>query len=277
MYMKANLLLIALLAGAYVSAQQVSEKEMKKHIENVQKSKEKGTIIWDLDTVYNAGVPYCIVVEKSNGFLQPNDFSVRNLQNVELIYVKYAYYYKPFPAPPNTIVQYYTYYFTDTQNKSEITFNTKVYKTVVEENLINGSQISSDAEAKFVSLNGMRYTQEQNAATVQPVVIVNNTGGGIVQRNRNAGFSVINGQVRQDNVMVGTVQMSQMAENGIIVKTIVAFLPDGTKVAEATCNGLDAHNWNVITLKDNRSYWVNSSFNNDASDIVRYLIGAYYM
>jgi len=122
--MKTTLTLLAMLAFGYAYAQQPSEKEMREHMKEVQKSKDKQSVIWDMDTVFVSGVPYCIVIEKSNGFLQPHDYSIRSLQGTELIYVKYMMYTKPGPitnnTPTTTNVAYYSWTFMDTQQKSEI-------------------------------------------------------------------------------------------------------------------------------------------------------------
>ncbi len=294
--MKLNLLAIALIAYAAASAQQVSEKQMKSHLKSVQKSKEKGTTIWDLDTVYKAGVPYCIVVEKSNGALRASDFSVQSLQGKELIYVKYAYYKKPSTAqnlnqyaPATTNVSYYEYYFTDTKNKAEISYSTKVYKTVAEENLIEGDHINSAEEDKFVSLNGKKFSED--AAAQSPLPASNNNNSvydNLVVRNRNATITIrLTGvgtesgagisEVTQDNKVIGKVESMQYAANGIIIKILNFYLTDGTKIAQAQCNGINSHEWSILTLKNNLTRSITSTINNDAIDVAKYLTNAYYL
>jgi hypothetical protein len=268
---------------------------MKSHMKEVAKSKEKGSVIWDLDTVFKAGVPYCIVVEKSNGALRASDFSVQSLQGKELIYVKYAYYAKPSTAqnlnqyaPATVNISYYEYYFTDTKNKAEISYSTKVYKTVVEYNLVSGDSINSPEEDKFVSLNGMKFSNDALEQTTEPAGNDKSPYSNLVYRNRTApitirliGDGTESGagisQITQDNKVVGKVESTQYTANGIIIKIFTFFLPDGTKVAQAQCNGINSHEWSITTLKNNLTRSVSSTINNDAMDVAKYLIDAYYL
>lgn len=284
--MKLPLLVLGTFLSGFVFSQQVSEKEMQKHMKEVEKSKEKGSVIWDLDTVYAGGVPYCIIKERpSPGALFKHDYSVQSLAGVELIYVKYNIYNVPANGtvnpygPANSAVAYYSYYFNDTHQTAELPTN-RVFKMVYENQLISGNQINSDAEAKFVTLNGTKYSQALAAQTTPPPVVApapSNSANFVVKRNRMAGIFITNGSINQDNVVVGTVTLNQVAENGDITKTMTFFLPNGVQVAQATCIGINNHTWRVVTTKDNRFDNVISSFNNDDMDITKYLINGYYL
>ena len=282
--MKITITLISMLAFGCAYAQQPSEKEMKSHMKEVEKSKEKQSVIWDMDTVFVSGVPYCIVLEKSNGFLQPHDYSVRSLQGTELINVKYMMYTKPGSitnnTPTTTNVAYYSWLFMDTQQKSEISYPNKVYKWVVEYNLVYGNQLNSAAETKFISLNGNMFSQDQanNAAMQQQQAVAAPNGTGrMVERNRNAGIMILLGSISQDNLVIGSVKQYQDAENGTIVKTITVSLPDGSVIAQCKAYGVNSDTWTIVTLKDNRSNTITSTVNNDSMDVVKYLINGYYL
>jgi hypothetical protein len=277
-------------------AQQVSNKAMKAHLKNVEKSKEKGTIIWDLDTVFKAGVPYCIVCEVPFGASQHSDYSVKSLQGKELIYVKYACYTRSSDAPGYSItnpainnVSYYTYCFTDTKNKAEISYSYKVYKTVAEDDLVDGDHINSDEEDKFLSINGMKFSQEASKEeSPESETNTNNTYNNMVQRNRagSISFKLVSvgiesedgfSQVIQDNKVIGNLHASQYTANGIIIKIFAFSMPDGTKVAQAQCNSINSHEWTIVTFKNNLSHHIFSTENNDAMDLAKYLINAYYL
>jgi hypothetical protein len=244
-------------------AQQVSNKAMKAHLKNVEKSKEKGTIIWDLDTVFKAGVPYCIVCEVPFGASQHSDYSVKSLQGKELIYVKYACY--------------------------EISYSYKVYKTVAEDDLVDGDHINSDEEDKFLSINGMKFSQEASKEeSPESETNTNNTYNNMVQRNRagSISFKLVSvgiesedgfSQVIQDNKVIGNLHASQYTANGIIIKIFAFSMPDGTKVAQAQCNSINSHEWTIVTFKNNLSHHIFSTENNDAMDLAKYLINAYYL
>lgn len=280
--MKLPLLVLGTFISGLAFSQQISEKQMKKHMEEVQKSKDKGTVIWDLDTVYTGGVPYCVIIEKSVDLFN-HDYSVRSMAGTELIYVKYNVYNVPPGSqnpygPGGSAVAYYSYYFDDTHATAEVPI-TRVFKAVYDDQLISGNQINSDAETKFVTLNGTKYSQAlaaQSVAPPPPTVVIANPYY-VVQRNHNAPIFVNNGSINQDNVVVGSESYAEVAENGNITKTLTYFLPNGTQVAQATCVGINNHQWRVITMKDNRFADIISTFNNDHMDVAKYLISAYYL
>jgi hypothetical protein len=285
--MKTKLTLLALLAFGCAYAQQPTEKEMMKHMKEVQKSRDKQSVIWDMDTVFVSGAPYCVITEKDNGFLQPHDFIVKSLQGTELIYVKYNIYTKPSttvvnntPQTTTTNVAYYSWLFEDTQQKSEISYPNKVYKWVVEYNLINGNQINSAAETKFISLNGTQFSQDaaHSVAVQQQVNNAAPNGTGVmVDRNRTAGIMILDGTVTQDSHVIGTVKITQDAVNGTIVKTMTVWLPNGAMIAQGKAYGATSNSWTVVTMKDNQSRAITSSVNEDAMDVVKFLINSYYL
>ncbi len=154
-----------------VNAQvKMTAKEMEKHEKEIQKSKEKGTSIWDWDTVYNNGIPYCIIYEVKKSPGQPHDFSIRSLTGKELIYVHYGTYQDlTAPHQPNTPIPtygYYLYVFDSTKQAAEVP-NNRPFKEVVRNNLIdNGTAVDSAAEAKFVARFQRRHSLPPPSAPV---------------------------------------------------------------------------------------------------------------
>ena len=100
---------------------------------------------------------------------------------------------------------------------------------------------------------------------------------GMIERDRNGTIQIMNGYIMQSSITIGTATQNQVAQNGDITKTIDIYYTNGVKVAEATCIGINAHGWNVVTTKDNQVRIINSSFNNDAMDIIKFLIANYYL
>ncbi|MBL7900312.1 MAG: hypothetical protein JNJ99_17375, partial [Crocinitomicaceae bacterium] len=58
--------LIVFLLSAVVYAQEISGKDLKNHNKKVSLSKKKGTVELSLDTIFNAGVPYCLFLQKQD-------------------------------------------------------------------------------------------------------------------------------------------------------------------------------------------------------------------
>ncbi len=192
--MNKQLLFIALLAFSTLNAQtKMTEKEAAKHMKEVQKSKDKGTSIWDWDTVYNNGIPYCIIYEVEKGAFHHNDYSVRSLTGQELIYVKYDTYIDySVPHQPNTPPSqsgYYQYIFTDTKQVAELLMN-RPFKEIVRNSLIdNGTTINSAAETAFLALYPRKYSQMVPPPVAPPPpMVIDYTP---VPRNRNGGLMIL--------------------------------------------------------------------------------------
>ena len=107
------------------------------------------------------GIPIFIMTEKTNGFLQPSDYSVKSLSGQEVIYVKADYYVtNPGRAPgeAENRTYYYTSLFMDTKNKAEVGYPARIYKQVADNGLISNGNLNSDAESKFIALDGTKYS-----------------------------------------------------------------------------------------------------------------------
>ncbi|HXB12149.1 MAG TPA: hypothetical protein VNZ45_09205 [Bacteroidia bacterium] len=280
--MNKQLLFIALLAFSAVNAQtKMTDKEAAKHMKAVQKSKDKGDVLWDWDTVYNSGVPYCIVYEVEKGAFTHNEYSVRSLTGKELIYVKYDTYVDPTiphdPGTPPMQVGYYTYIFIDTKNTGEVQLG-KVYKEVVKDNLIaNGTSVDANAESQFIAVNGKKFSQRNPPPPSDAMVVSSGMTYSMVERNRNAGILVLGTDINQDGKSIGRIESKETATDGTIVKNIDVFTPNGLKVAMASCQGATSHNWTLVTLKNNMQNTINSSVGQDNMDIVKFLIYGNYL
>jgi len=276
--MKAILCCIALLAYSFGYAQQhqLTAKEKEKHLNNIEASKEKGDALWDYDTVFKAGVPYCIVYKKDKGNLNNPDFSVCNLAGQELIYVSYKTYTDyTVEHAPNTATPtpgYYSYFFKDPKSIGEVPLF-EVYKEVIKNNLIDsGKRLNTKAETLFVELNGRRYS----TITPPPPPAPLPAGYIMADRNHNAGIVIQGSDIKQDGKMIGTIQYGEGAVNGITTKTMDIFLPNGTRVAQAYSCSNYPHTWSVTTFRD---YYRNivASQGSDTMDVLTYLIYAKYL
>ncbi len=99
----------------------------------------------------------------------------------------------------------------------------------------------------------------------------------LVKRNKNAGITFIKDQIYQDDKVIGGMQVAQGTEKGRIVRTFTVFFTDGSKIAEAKSYGSTSHEWNITTVVDKHTHVITSHANNDAVDVIKYLIDKYYL
>ena len=285
--------LFSLLLLGSASAQQYSEKRMKVHQKEVQKSKNEQSVVWDLDTVFVSGTPFCIIVEKSNGFLEPHSYSVRSLQNKELIYVTYTADNRRSGEESGEVakdvfvssynyntIEYFTWSFSDTLQKTETSADIKLYKQLADNHLIEGDHINKAKEAWFISFNGRRFSRD----TVIDNSVWRKTGN---QFNGNkidttyqyiaSGTLLACDTVSRNNAVIGIVKIRKFTEKGAIVKIMSVYLPNGKVIAEGKAYGITSNTWKVVTLKDNRFKTLTSSKNNDSIDVLKYLVTGGYL
>jgi len=276
--MKKHLFFIVFIACSSAYAQQFSmtDKERTKHAKEVAESKEKGDCFWDYDTVFNKGLPYCLLYKVDKGALHHDDYSVRNLAGQEIIYVKYATYndYTVAHAPntPPPTVGYYSYIFTDTKSVGEVLVS-KVYKELIKNNLIDsGKHVNSKAEKLFVELNGNRYSSIKPPPPSSPLP----PNYIMTERNHSAGITIVGENIMQDGKAIGRIQYGEGTVNGITTKTMDIFLPNGTRVAQAYSYSNQPHTWSITTFRD---YYRNNviSQGDDSMDVVKYLIYSNYL
>jgi hypothetical protein len=181
------LLVSAVLAFSAVKAQQtpyqMTDKEAAKHAKEVAKSRDKGDIIWDFDTVFVAGIPNCLVYKIDKGALQHDDYSIRSLTNVELVYVRYCtaidYTVAHAPNTPPPTIGYYSYLFYDTKNTGETSSSIRPFKTAGRYRLVaNGTSIDPNSESNFIAENPVKWSIMQAPPPPPPppsttVIVVN--------------------------------------------------------------------------------------------------------
>jgi hypothetical protein len=135
------------------SKSKLSDKEMQEHLKRVQKSKDKGTVIRDYDTVFNNGVPYCTAFEFENKYAPvvlgrgSSNFNFGAWDGSTLIKVQLQY------AGGGSVQTSYIWTFSDGQSVQTTAWK-DAWKKLVELNLIdNGKTLNSDAVAKFIKKN----------------------------------------------------------------------------------------------------------------------------
>lgn len=298
--MKNVFLLVALFAfttGAFAQNWgTLSPRQMKKHERKVAKSRKTGGILWDYDTVFYAGVPYCIIIQVEHPGNPDYDYSIRSVTGQELIYVSYVRrsYYDPATNFHYTdLVGHYNYYFSDTKTDVKGPFNTNIDETVVKYSLMqNGQQINPDGEAAFIKRFGgkrgqhVQREQQQQAPVQQPQQLPQqqqqpaqqapqtqpdtaNTSGTM---EPGAGISITDDQITQGSTKIGSVKTTRDS----LSTTISVFQPDGSKVADAVSQQKNPQSILVNTTRDKASNIITSN-GDDVMTVVNYLISKGYL
>ncbi|MFZ5552887.1 MAG: hypothetical protein ACOZCO_07210 [Bacteroidota bacterium] len=267
-----SVLFLILLFGMTISnvyGQAVSEKEFKKHQERVAESKEKGKVIVSLDTIFNSGTPYAILKEKKVAL--QTEYTLSSLSGKELLYIQTENIDDPKSASGKTY--YKAFIFAGSGSRGEIVMGGKVEKVIVEYDLVKDSVINPDGEKKFLLKNPPKYSNKP-----QQVIVVNTSQYNTVTRNRAMPIFVNGSEIKQDNKVIGTFTKTTDMNYGKSTTIIAVFLPDGTKVAEATAEGYNPKSFSTVTLKDNRSHSVNTTtYGNEVKDIAKYLTDLQYL
>lgn len=251
-----------------VLAQENSEKEIKKHIEKVQKSKEKGKNVRSLDTLFASGIPYCLMKGTRKGLGGPTQYTVRALRapDIEEIFLTMEA-----EGTGSTAVWYWDMVFVNQGQKIRFKNGTMdLENTIVDYNLFTDSSLNIVGMNKLVLLKG------QPGVGV-PAVPASTPKSGMVDRNRSGMIQIFGESIQQGGVKIGTLTKKTQAENGGVITSINIYFPNGELVAIAKNHGATDHEWDVVTAKNNESHPITSSLGKDEHDIVKYLVDSLYL
>jgi hypothetical protein len=253
---------------------QTNEKELKKHVAKVEKSKEKKSVEVSLDTLFNAGIPYCVYIEGKRFLGNILDITIKDLNGTDAIWCKMVTNTELNRTDFSTA---YEITFAQSGNKALylITFGNTFPKEIVKHNLFVNGLYNAANENKFISFNpykaGIQVPQiPQNNG------YPNNNAPALVDRNRSSMVQIFGNEIKQDFKVIGKIAEKSQAKDGTIINTISITLPDGTLLARAEAEQMK-HNWTIVTAKDNKEHTVNSSLGNDKKDISDYLIKYLYL
>src|SRR6218665_3669697 len=145
MTLRAALLCFLLVVGAETCfAQKISQRRLRKHREKVYASKRNGTVILSLDTIFNKGLPYAILVKKKQ--LPYHQYTLYALNRKKLITIE-----SKGSSAPNENGNY-AFHFTGSGQLAEpgkyITF--QLEKEIVAYYLVENNEINPFGELKFL-------------------------------------------------------------------------------------------------------------------------------
>ncbi|MEO5641874.1 MAG: hypothetical protein ABIS12_01035 [Bacteroidia bacterium] len=138
---------------------------------NAQKQK----ITLDNDTIKVDGVAFGIIEKKS---ALKSDYTVKTLDGKEQIFLSGQEFNDPTKVNsgnPDGKMRYLEVTFLNSGGKCEIVmpFGKKgVAKIVVENHLLKGNEVDTDAEKKFISINGTKFSDRKNVLNGPKVIII---------------------------------------------------------------------------------------------------------
>ncbi len=254
---------------------QVSEKEMKKHLEKVAKSKADESVVRSLDTIFNAGIPYAILKEKK--VMLATDYTLFSLDGKELVNIPYECVEQANNSSNQVCYHAFLFLQSGKRGEMQVGVGMKVERTIVNYDMVRNNDINPAGENKFLMRYPPKFSGVQQTTTV--VVVNNGTAGTYttVDRNRNGSISLFGTELKQDFKTIGSVTKSTSSSNGILIYTVSYFLPNGTKIAEATGEGINCKSWRVVTMKDNQSYTITTTFSQQEEQLAKFLSDRYYL
>lgn len=267
-----HIFLIVFLASSVLQAQ-MTEKEKIKHQEAIEKSlrKEKGII--SNDTLFYLGKPYCIVKAQSKFLGTIMKGTVKDLSGNDAIWILF----KSAEEMQNTQNATYTQ-FTFVSTEEKAFFREGLEKTLVNNNLFIDGQLNNNAVRKFLNdYPDPRLNPGQNSIVISDgsrikigntTVQLGNTAPTKVARNTNAPIFAFNGDIQQDNKIVGKYTENKSGMNSQINILSV----DGKLIAQATGEGAAPTSFNVMTTQSGINYVVKVRLAFEAQDIAHYLI-----
>ena len=201
-------------------------------------AKSYDTKIYRNDTVFNKqGQPYCILKEfklSETG----SDFSLRNLANDELAFIKYDKFSSAKPA---------VYRFNFKQSGNEVKVNTDD-KTAIPAMVLNaelvkdGKEMDPQREEAFVTNNGGTPKKQE----------VFDAKFRTVSRDKSMPIVVLGDDITQETQKIGTLKEGGQYINKVFHKQISVYLPNGQKVAEASYPENNASSARILTMKDGK-------------------------
>ena len=256
------------------------------HDRLVKYSREHSTSIIIRDTLFQSGVPYCLIKTISNGFFS-NDYRVSTLSGKEVLIITKGSINEGLnlTSPGNSFSitpaknYYYTFYFIPTKQRTEIdnTFGTDISKFIIDNQLLSADSLNLDRVDLFVTTHGTPFSSKSKSTTTniggwsgtQPVQSTTPPPAPV--------FQILENKIYQSGRQISYFTEESGSENGVIYKAITFYMPDGTRIARATSSGPEDHHWSLITFQDNKTHDVNASSGNDANNMTSFLLTFHYM
>jgi hypothetical protein len=267
---------LAICASCYMASAQLTEKQLKLHQKAIDKSKNDESVIWSFDTIFNKGLPYCIMKKKNKKMFGHSDCDFYTLSGKNVFYAK---------TIEAGVTERYEILFFTTERKAY--WSGDVEEGVVEFELFAGDSLNATAVNKFLLLHADK-PDEGTVSKIAGQIGLGSLGGRgnddddddapratrQPARDRNAKVSIFGDDAQQDFKTIGTIKEVFGGRNMNTVYEI--FDAGGRKIAEAEAR-MHSTTWQVVTLKNNKAHTVTCASFREKEAIMEYLARLRYL
>ena len=244
--------------------QKISQRRLRKHRAKVYASKVKGTVMLSLDTIFNKGMPYAILIKFKE--MPYHRYMLYSLDKKELASIQ-----SKGSADPNGN-GYYSFRFCASEKIAEpekyITF--KLEKEIVACDLVDGNKINPFSEIKFLKKYPRKFSNPGYVSYVSDEQTVNtNDIYAVVKRDTDKQIYASDGNIHQDYKLIGRYKIT----DGVMR----IYLPAGLMIAEATENEDKAGIWDISSMKDKKKHTLPSYSGKILEGVINFLVENLYL
>lgn len=250
-------------------------------------------VIYDEDTIKIDGKPYAIMKKRNAGPMR-SDFAVSSLSGTELLYFKSllrTWTGSGFKFGANDEI-YYQVNFIATGSKADLKYynGNGFAKLVVENNLVKGNTIDPESEKRFIQLNNgwfPRNSKPEPEKSPAVIVTINNNNGGsgenaatpaVAAPKSKSPVTITGNQIIRDEVTIGKFKQDTTSSSYSQKSVVVTIYSEGgEKVAEASVPVANPQEWNVKTLKDNKTFNILYDSPNEKEKLFKWLADKNYL
>ncbi len=241
--------------------QKISQRRLRKHHARVYASKREGTVILSLDTIYNKGIPYAILVKKKQ--LPYHDYILYSLKREQLAYIQSKV------TGGSWGTEYYAFRFDRSGKVAEpekyVTFHLE--KEIVAYNLVEGNAINPFGELNFLKkyppkFSGTDYVAPDPGTPTGDIYAT-------VQRDRSQKILVAEGNIYQDYRLIGKYKPSEAG--------LRFYLPGGIMAAEALETEPGSGKWRLSSFKDKKEHTLQTAGDKSLEEIIQFLAEKEYL
>jgi hypothetical protein len=268
-----SIVCLFILFSASLFAQEFSKSDLRRHRQKVSKSREKGTVEYSLDTIFKAGVPYCLFKTVNEDM----EFSIQSFDQKEHVHVKMDC----IPTTSDTSKRdcFWVFTFLGSGKSAELYYAkvSDLPEYIVENNLIVNNTVNPDGETKMLILFPQRKSTIAAPNSQMTVVMADADKYVLVERDRTAEVFFYGDRIQQDSIEIGYYTEDKWEEEGKIIVTLSFYLPSGLKVADVTFDQAAKANLVILTMKDYKTYHVDVNPDIQMQHICKFLIQRFYL
>lgn len=256
--------LLLFIAPLALSAQnQPTIKELKKHQEAKEKSRQKESFVHSLDTLFKNGEPYCLlkILNKDGGTIY--EAAARSMSGNDEMFVEYR-------TAAGGLKYQHRYYFIRQGKMADVPVDVfkKIDEFIGEFDLYHAGGINTTAMEEILKKYPVKAEPENEYK-----IAVNEQ----MIRKWEAPIKIYGRDVMQDNRIIAKIEKRFILQDGDILKRIIILNDRGNKVAHADAMSVDNFIYTVHTPRDKKEFEVKSSAGNESMDVITFLVKAGYL